>query len=213
MLRQVWARLFPKSPTATRLACDAEVSGDAVASTGYEYEFATKLMALCDSYWDSFANPRVGSSRPPYAQYVNAVNELARRGREIMPWARARLKHPEYDAREQAAFLLGELAQRGQLQDELAGVVAELSELAIRPVQEDGKEAQANTAAVVALAKTGDRRAIAPFRHILTSAAWEADDLAWEAACALGSLVKEPFAQAGNPVRAAREWLQRTGNE
>jgi hypothetical protein len=212
MLRQVWARLFPKSPTATRLACDAEVSGDVVASTGYEQEPATKLMALCDSYWDSFANPDAGN-RPPYAQYVNAVNELARRCREIMPWARARLKHREYDAREQAAFLLGELAQRGQIQDELAGVIAELSELAIRPVQEDGKEAQANTAAVVALAKAGDRRAIAPFRHILTSAEWKADDLAWEAARALGSLVKEPFAQAGNPVQAAREWLQRIGNE
>ena len=217
MFRQLWARLFGRPRTAARLACDAEVSGHAVAATGYELATATKLMALCDNYWDSFADPHRALSPDDiglrYAQYVNAVNELARRGREILPWARARLKHSEYDAREQAAFFIGERALRGQLQDELTGVISELSELAVRPVEEDGKEAQANTAAVSALAKIGDKRAIKPLRHILTSTEWEVDDLAWEAACVLGSIVNERFAQAENPVQAAREWLRRSGNE
>jgi hypothetical protein len=172
-------------------------------------------MAICDAHWEWLAEPRAG---PPddasaakagkrYKKYVNAVNELGRRGPEIRSWARARLQHQEYDAREQAAWLIGQLGGRGQLGDQLVSIAQELCDLAVRPIEMDSKEVQANTAAVVALGKIGHSGGIAGLRRVLTSPEWEGDDLQWEAAQVLGRLVNEPFADAEDVVEAAQEWL------
>lgn len=172
-------------------------------------------MAICDDYWERLAEPRSGpmddesaaKAGKQYGRYVNAVNELGRRGPEIRSWARARLQHQEYDAREQAAWLIGQLGGRGQLGDELAPIAEELSELATRSIEGENKEVQANTAAVVALGKIGHPRGVAGLRRVLTSQEWEGDDLQWEAAQVLGRLVNEPFAAAEDVVEAATEWL------
>ncbi len=79
--------------------------------------------------------------------------------------------------------------------------------MATRPVSDDSKEAQANTAAVIALGKIGDRQGVAALRHVLTSDEWTDDDIQWDAAEALGQIVGEPFADGEKPILAAREWL------
>jgi HEAT repeat protein len=172
-------------------------------------------MSRCDKYWDGLSaihdERNADRVRLEYAHYVSAVNELSRRGREVLEWARLRLEHKEYDAREQAAFFVGELARCGKISsEELPDLIEALSKLALRPWREDTKEAQANTAAIIALRKTKDPRAVPALVQIVMSSQWENDENAWEAACALGDLVGQPFAKAADPLRAARTWAEST---
>jgi HEAT repeat protein len=75
-------------------------------------------------------------------------------------------------------------------------------------VSNDSKEAQANTAAVIALGKIGDRQGVAALRQVLTSEELADDDIQWDAAEALGQIVGESFTDEDEPVSAAREWLR-----
>ena len=77
----------------------------------------------------------------------------------------------------------------------------------MRPVEEDGKESQANTAAVMALGKIGHPHGLSALRRILMAREWSGDELQWEAADALGKIVGESFADHNDRVSAAREWL------
>jgi HEAT repeat protein len=169
----------------------------------------SQLTGVCDAYWASLTQPpRRGIARPDYSEYVQALNELANRDREIVPWVFCCLDRLEYDAREQAAFLLGELARRGELDaDQLTAAIEGLTRMAKRPWQEDAKELQANSAAVDALGKTNDPRALPVLQEILLSPDWAEDDLSWDAACILGRLVGESFEDADDPREAARGWI------
>jgi len=215
MFRRMWNVLFSGNQSTTRLAVDAEVSGDQPGPTGLEGASSQELMDVCDAYWKQLAEPPTGSlsdaftreARAQYNNYVNAINELSTRGPEILAWATSRLTHPEYDAREQAAFLLGQLGARNQLGGQLDTTVDQLSQLATRSVVEDGKECQANTAAVMALGKIGQTNGLSALRHILTSPEWSDDELQWDAADALRKIVNESFVDGEDPVTAAREWL------
>lgn len=211
-LSRFWARLFRQRAGPARLLCDSQLTGQTIISSGLEKTATSELMRMCDRYWDSLSEvPSTASMeeiRRQYSAYVNAVNELSKRGREILAWARLRLDHREYDAREQVAFLIGELARLNQLRDDLSVVIEELSKLAVRPMEDDCKELQANSAAVIALGNTRDLRAISVLRRIITSAEWENDDLSQEAAVALGSIVGEHFDRGPSPVQAARQWIQ-----
>ena len=174
-------------------------------------------MGICDAYWNSFLEQSDVAPEDAFSQssvrdtnrYVHAINELANRGPAIVDWAIARLRHPGYDAHEQAAWLVGELGSQGHLGEVRESVIEELNWLASRPIEEDTKEAQANTAAVSALQKIGDSRAITAYRHILTAPEWDADDLQWCTADALGQLVGESFMDCKDPVTAAKDWLER----
>lgn len=131
-----------------------------------------ELMRECEDYWRLFdeADPNAGRwTSDRYARYVLAMTELAGRGPEIRDWCRGLLVHPNYDARDAGAFLLGCLGRRGQLGDARAAVVAELGALTRRPVEEDNKEAQAIDAAIEALADIGDPAAIPILRAVLFS--------------------------------------------
>src|SRR4051794_1284025 len=118
-----------------------------------------ELMAICDDYWNTLAAATTleesHSAQSPERcnRYTLAQHELAKRGAEIRDWCRRLLTHPDYDARELGAFLLGELGQRRQLGDAQLAVVAELGALTQRPVEEDCKETQAIDAAIWALAE------------------------------------------------------------
>jgi HEAT repeat protein len=162
-----------------------------------------ELMATCDAYW---SGPR------DYALYVEALNELVKRGRETLAWARGLLVHPDYDAREFGAFLLGQLGRRGLLGKEGASVVEELGALTRRPVEEDCKELQAVDSAITALGAIGSPAGIPYLKDVLFSDdEWLAGDSQWNAAEELGRLVGETFMHSPDPVAAARSWLEANG--
>jgi hypothetical protein len=159
-----------------------------------------ELMAICDGHWVP--------GTVEYGRFVAAYNELASRGPEIRDWCRGLLAHPDYDARECGAFLLGQLGGRGQLGDAAETVVAELGALTRRPVEDDHKETQAIDAAVVALAEIGSRSGVRHLRAVLLSEdEFLVGDTQWSAADALGRLVGQLFMEAADPVDAARAWL------
>jgi hypothetical protein len=180
-----------------------------------EHLSSQELMAICDDHWDRLAaattleesHAAQSSDRPN--RYVVALNELARRGPEIRDWCRRLLAHPDYDARECGAFLLGQLGQRRQLGDSEAVVVAELGALTQRPIEEDCKELQAVDAAIGALGEIGHSAGIPFLRAVLCSEdEWLARDSQWAAADVLGRLLGQPFMETADPVDAARAWLQ-----
>jgi len=77
-----------------------------------------------------------------------------------------------------------------------------------RPVEEDGKELQAVGAAIGAMAESGHPAAVPHLRAVLlTEDESLAGDCQWDAADALGRLVGQPFRDAPDRVRAARDWL------
>ena len=137
------------------------------------------------------------------------MNELARRGHEIRDWCRRLLVHPNYDARECGAYLLGQLATRHCLGEAEAAVVAELGALTQRPVEEDGKELQAVDAAIRALGDIGNPAGIPFLRAVLFSDdKWLVGDCQWDTADALGRLVGQSFMKTTDPIAAARAWLK-----
>lgn len=215
MFRAILSRFRSRKFAPPRLACDAEVSDDSTAPSPFALASVPQLTGICDAYWTSLTQPCESAAvRTEYAQYVHAVNELSKRGREISPWVFSRLEHPEYDAREQAAFLLGELARRGELDaNQLSSAIEKLSRMATRRWREDTKEVQANTAAIIALGKTADQRAVPVLESIVMSPDWAEDDLSWNAACILGRLVGEAFQGTVDPREAARTWIRSRSTE
>jgi hypothetical protein len=213
---------------SVRRACDAEVKGKGVEPTGLEHVSIEELEKRCDDYWDYLAQPKCTEIEDPversraimerefsreaterYDGYVRAVNELGRRGPEIRDWARLRLKHPDYEAREMAAWWIGQLGARGQLEGVVEEVIGELRVLVNRPVGEENKERQAIGAAVTAIGKIGHPSGVAVLRDVLFSTEWyHRDDTKWNAAEGLGKLVGCPFMGEPDPVRAAQEWLR-----
>jgi hypothetical protein len=205
----------PKVPRGpARLNVDADVANSKRDPPELDNVSSQTLMKICDDYWSWLAQPMVhttagvAEAKERYRNHVLAVNQLSLRGPEILDWAGARVAHDDYDAREQAAFLIGEVARRHPLGDRLGAVVRALSQLAVRPVSLDCKEAQANHGAVLSLGKIGDRKAIWALRHVLTAAEWEGDEIQSDAAEALGSVLGEPFADCEDPVDAAQDWLR-----
>jgi HEAT repeat protein len=175
---------------------------------------ARKLTAICETYWDSldFSSKSTSQADAPvqYQSYRRAVEKLSTHGEEIRDWARRMLGHRRYDAREQAAYLLGQLGARGELGDAEDAIIDELDELAHWDIAHDGKERQAIDAAVQAIGAIGNRRGVEVLRKILGSdKEHHQDETAWTAAEALGLLLREPFMQADDPVAAARAWLKR----
>lgn len=158
------------------------------------------LIAVCDRWWFP---PSVG-----HAEFVRAYNELTTRGPEIRDWCRRLLDHPDYEAREVAAHLLGRLGARRQLAEATEAVIAELGALTRRPVEVDGKAVQAVDAALGALAEIGQPAGIPHVRAVLFSddkfLAW---DTQWSAAEALARLTGQPFMKSPDPPGAARGWL------
>lgn len=73
-----------------------------------------QLTAICDAYWNDLSNDVAPTNA---IQHSFALKELCTRGSEMREWARGLLTHTEYYAREQGAFLLGELGRRGLLAD------------------------------------------------------------------------------------------------
>jgi len=160
-----------------------------------------ELMTICDGHW-------IPGRTVEYGRFVEAYNELATRGPEIRDWSRGLLTHPDYDARECGAFLLGQLGGRGQLGSAVEAVVSELGALTRRPVEEDQKETQAIDAAIGALAEIGSPAGVQYLRAVLLSEdEFLLGDTQWGAADALERLVGEPFMETADPVGAARVWL------
>ena len=220
-------------PNFARFDRNAEISGGRMEATGFEGTAIDELVAICQDYWDYPLRPaerptassaelaraimselksRTSEGTKRYNRYVAAVNELGRRGPEIRDIARGLLRHPEYEAREQAAFWLGELGARGELEEPISDVIDELGVLAHREVGEEVKERQAIDAAIRAIGRIGDTSGIGVLREVLFSTRWyHEDDTKWSAAEALGKLVGRDFMTEEDPVEAAREWLRTNG--
>jgi HEAT repeat protein len=172
----------------------------------------SELTRTCEEYWTKLSkdDPNlIGDFTANYDGYVHALNELSKRGPEILDWSLKLLKHPYYGAREDGAFLLGQLGERLQLGDRKQEVVRDLGTLALSPVKEDAKETQAIDAAIASLGKIGDTNGVAVIRTILFSEKpYLTGDTKWGAAEALGKLVHEQFMKRPNPVKAAQDWLR-----
>ena len=166
------------------------------------------LTTLCDSYWNSFLNECEDDVVIIRDSTVcrRSLDILGERGSEALGWARERLKHPGYDAREDGACLLGVLAAKGALGSEEQAVAAELALLVTRPWKEDPKELQANTAAMAALHMIGGDRCLATMRHVLASPEWDNSDIQWDAACILSDATGQHFMETSNPIQAAKDW-------
>jgi hypothetical protein len=196
------------------LQSDAAVRGE-VAETAPDDVPTGELMAICERYWSGLnqdsdmTNPEAWRAfHGVYNQYVRALNALGNRGPDVRDWARSLLTHPEYDAREQGAWLLGELGSKGQLDPPVRSVIEELGMLIDRPIEEDSKERQAIDAAITALGTIRHPEAIPILRHVLFSNKMEHDnDTKWNATQALGELVGESFMTADDPIEVARTWL------
>jgi hypothetical protein len=196
------------------LQSDAGLRGE-VADAAPDSVPTRELMAICDRYWshldqDSGAIDQEtwGAFRVRYKEYVRALNALGNRGSEVRDWARALLVHPDYDARESGAWLLGALGSEGQLGEAVESVIDELAALIDRPIEKDHKEIQAIDVAIMALGMIGHSKGIPILRHVLFSTRREyRGDTQWGAAGVLGKLVGESFMKAGDPVGAARAWL------
>ena len=222
-----------REPIFARFDRNAEIAAERMEATGFENSGVDELVAICRDYWDYLARPverpaassaeltqtimneftsRTAEGTRRYNRYVAAVNELGRRGPEIRDIARGLLRHPEYEAREQAAFWLGELGARGELEEPISDVIDELGVLAFREVGEEVKERQAIDAAISAIGKIGDPSGIAVLREVLFSTHWyHEDDTKWSAAEGLGKLVNRDFMREEDPAEAAREWLRANG--
>ncbi|QDU80968.1 hypothetical protein Pla110_27050 [Polystyrenella longa] len=166
------------------------------------------LTAICDDYWGSFLVAQdVSIIRHPDVHH-RALEILTTRKNEAVTWACQRLKHENYEAREDAASLIAQLARKGALLDDEQVVAKELRILAVTPPREDSKEAQAATAALIALSIIGGTECMAAVRHVITSADWDDDDNQWECAEILANHTNESFMDSEDPVAAAKEWLQ-----
>lgn len=170
------------------------------------------LQELCDDFWASFA-PEFEEDGRKSAVVCDptvcdrALKELAASRLDALAWARSRLRHPETLARASAAWLVGELCCKHPQDCELDLIVGELSALATRPIEEDTKEVQANAVALAVLSRIGGPRILTTLRQILTTPAWEQDDLSWEAARLLGIYLNVPFGESQDPVASARAWV------
>ena len=190
-----------------RLGVDAAISGDVSPTSPLGHLPLAELQSICDTFWQRLS-ASASNVRPEYDEYVHALNALAERDASIFDWVFERLDHPEYEAREQAAFLVSRLAHRDQIPtSQREPSVRRLRAMALRQWQEDPKEVQANSSAVFALSALGGDTAIATLREIVESKHWDEDDLSWDAACELGRLVGQPFAESEDPKMAARAWL------
>ena len=172
------------------------------------------LMDLCNAYFltseevnaEKNGTPGFQYRKRDYATYASASKELAKRGREVIEWARRLLTHPDYDARELGATLLGFLGERRELGSREDQIVDDLCKLATRPLNYDGKELQAVSAAIDALGRIGNRRSIATLVKVLSDTS--DGDSQWMAADALGKILHVPFAQEEDPVASAQQWLK-----
>lgn len=168
-----------------------------------------QLTQLCDDYWNSFQTDDdldqmiIRDSRV----HRRALELLAGRGSESLSWACDRLKHPGYDAREDAALLIMQLAQSKQLGAHAEAIGNELVALALRAPEEDTKEAQAASAALIALSVIGGPACMKAVRGVLTSPDWDEDDNQWQATEILAEITGESFLKAEDPVAAAKAWL------
>jgi HEAT repeat protein len=196
--------------------CDADLRGE-VAECASESIPTEELIATCERHWrrldetPDYDKSALRSERiDRYNDYTRAVNALGGRGPVVRDWARRLLSHPDYDARETGAWLLGELGERGQLGDATGTVITELAALINRPFDEDPpKEATAIALAIAALAKIGDPRGLGVIRQVLFSKKLEHEgDTQWEAVYALEKLTGESFSESDNREEAARNWLQ-----
>lgn len=172
------------------------------------------LMDLCDRYFltheeveaEQKGTPGFQYRKRDYTTYVGAINELTKHGTEIREWARKLLTHPDYDARELGASLLSVLAERRQLGTVEDLVVDELCMLATRPIDYDGKELQAVSAAIGALGKTGNRHSIPTLMKVLLDPS-DSDNQS-EAAHALGKIVHVTWDETNDLVANALQWLK-----
>jgi len=168
------------------------------------------LSELCDDYWNCLLVARTEFDKfiiPDFRVHRRAIEIIATRGTDALLWARKRLSHADYFAREDAAGLIHQWARAGQLGRSTEAVAVELLTLAVTPPKEDCKEAQAASAALLALSIIGGSACRAAVRHVLTSADWDDDENQWLCAEILAKAENKPFMDTENPIEAARSWL------
>ncbi len=115
-----------------RLNADADAAKEPRDANRLADVSTQELMDRCDAYWEWLGQPKSekpsgADAKSRYGEYVAAINEMATRGPDIVNWAADRLTHAEIRWREQAAFLLGEVASQHALSPGLDAVVAALS--------------------------------------------------------------------------------------
>lgn len=168
------------------------------------------LTELCDDYWSSFRVAKTAFDEVVIRDsraHRRVIDIIGARGADALSWAHQRLSDADYFAREDAAGLIYQWARDGQLGSSTEAVAAELLTLAVTPPEEDCKEAQAASVALLALSVIGGSACRDAVRHVLSSADWDDDDNQWMCVKILAEAENQPFMDADNPVVAARRWL------
>ena len=196
-------RFVPSSPDLPELWPD---SGTGANLDVLDTASTTTLTQLCDDYWNSFLDDGDSVVRDSRVQR-RAMEIIATRGTEAVSWARQRLAHDGYDAREDCASLIAELAENDELGNEKAAIARDLVTLAVTPPKDDTKEAQAAGVALRALSVIGGTECMAAVRQVLTSPDWDDDENQWECADILATMTSEPFMDAEDAVAEAKAWL------
>ena len=201
-------RYVPSTPTLPALWPDNEGGKREPNLAVLEGAPTDSLTQLCDDYWNSYLDDDFDQTLFRVSRvHQRALELLATRGSDSRLWARARLKHPEYYVRQDAAYLIMKIAQFGQLGPDAAAIGEELVFLALRVPVVDSKEAQAASVALSALSIIGGSACMKAIRGVLTSPDWDQDDNQWLATEILADITAESFMEADDPVSAAKTWL------
>jgi hypothetical protein len=165
---------------------------------------------MCEGIWNSYLGDDDDDDAAVTrdSQVHQAVlSELSKRGPESVVWAIRQLDHRAYEAREECAELLRTIAKSEGLGGHLARAVSALEKLALRPVEEDNKEAVAATTALYALDVIDGEACVRAARRVLTSPEWDDDDNQWTAAELIERHTGRSFMDSEDPVAAAKNWI------
>lgn len=133
-----------------------------------------------------------------WRQRVHGCNGLLVKGSEAVPYLLRLVSHEDPDAREDAAFLLGELRDN----KEVAGVL--LAQLV------DETDLVVQSATIEALGKLRYRPAIPALAALILDGTSDRD-VRLDAVESLGRIVKHSFSQAQDPLAEAASWLRANG--
>jgi hypothetical protein len=139
--------------------------------------------------------------------HQSVLSELAARGSECVDWAIRQLDHRAYEAREECAQLLQTISESQGLGAHRGYAIAALEKLAVRPWEEDTKEAVAASVALSALHAIDGEACVRASRRVLTSPDWDEDDHQWAAAELIERHTGQSFMSSSDPVAAAKAWI------
>lgn len=140
---------------------------------------------------------------------VNAQWGLIAKGPSSVPYARSLLHQDDYEARADAASILGAVGKTMESEDREHIVAALIDAIEVelqRPDPQNGHEREALDSMVLALDQIGSARALPILSRIICTPGQDSETV-WMAIETLCNLSGQPLLDADDPPAAARQWL------